>query len=329
MRIMLDTMVWSYVGDQKARRQLDACARSAGLTLVIPPSILLEVLRHPLPEKREPILDALLHGPHRRRLSSEADLESAEFIKEVERLRPGWIRPLPNTGDEATLRTYWTKRVWRSAEERPDLFSQAEPAQAVQRRAEWLVERQREQRQEVDKGRVNLADLSSLRVTQLPDLPADYTAGWDPTDAVEPWRVHNRDVYWQALAVSAPRSAITHEDTTYADWVGARVDLRGACADRADFTRLWLYEIDAVNVPRNWLRWAADMAQADMKIIKSNPYDAQHAAYLLDCDVFLTADTKFVRVLNRLRDNAPVPIAEARCVAPANIVEEIAAALDL
>jgi len=50
----------------------------------------------------------------------------------------------------------------------------------------------------------------------------------------------------------------THEEATYADWVGARVDLRAMCASREAFNRFWLYEVERAYMPRAWLRWAAD-----------------------------------------------------------------------
>lgn len=183
----------------------------------------------------------------------------------------------------------------------------------------------------MDAGKADVGQLTSTTAQPLPETPDDYLAGWSREVAVDAWRVYNRDVFWRELAVVAPRAALTHEDTTYADWIGAHVDLQAACADRADFTELWLQEIEAKNVPRNWLRWAADWAQSDMRITQGNPFDAQHAAYLRDCDVFLTADKNFVRVLDRLRKHAPAPIAKASHVAPAshaNIVEAIKTALD-
>jgi gamma-glutamyl-gamma-aminobutyrate hydrolase PuuD len=49
-----------------------------------------------------------------------------------------------------------------------------------------------------------------------------------------------------------------------------------------------------------------------------------------DCEVFLTADKNFVRVLDRIGEQAPVPVGRAYRVAPAahdGIVEAIEASL--
>ncbi|MFD0213035.1 hypothetical protein ACFVH9_29035 [Streptomyces hirsutus] len=98
------------------------------------------------------------------------------------------------------------------------------------------------------------------------------------------------------------------------------------CASREVFNRFWLHGVEPENMPRNWLRWAADTVQADMKVTDGNPVDVQHASYLPDCEVFLTADKNFLRVLDRIAEQAPVPVGRARRVAPAahrGIVEAI------
>ncbi|MFB7713968.1 hypothetical protein [Streptomyces sp. NPDC056105] len=56
----------------------------------------------------------------------------------------------------------------------------------------------------------------------------------------------------------------------------------------------------------------------------------QRASPLPDCDVFLTADKNFLRVLDRIAEQAPVPVGRGRRVAPAahdGIVEAIEATL--
>lgn len=67
-----------------------------------------------------------------------------------------------------------------------------------------------------------------------------------------------------------------------------------------------------------------------MKITDGNPVDAQHAAYLPDCDVFLSADKNFVKVAGRIAAAAPAPVGQVRQVVwtPADdIVDAIEAAL--
>lgn len=73
---------------------------------------------------------------------------------------------------------------------------------------------------------------------------------------------------------------------------------------------MWLDEANVVDVPRNWLNWAVACVQLTAKLGSGNPGNAQQASYLVDCDLFLTSDRRFVRVLERVREDAPFSFAE-------------------
>ena len=77
MRIMLDTNLWSSIGDEMATGSFDTLMKSRSLQVVVPPSTLTEVTRLPVPEARDRIIHALATGP-RHRLPTEAQSESAE-----------------------------------------------------------------------------------------------------------------------------------------------------------------------------------------------------------------------------------------------------------
>ncbi|WP_405791575.1 hypothetical protein OG753_36005 [Streptomyces sp. NBC_00029] len=328
MRIMLDNNIWSYLGDERAGDRFKKVARSLGHRVVTAPSVLLEVLQHPRADKRAAIVEAMTTATDER-LRSEADREGAEVVAEVRRLHPEWMRSMPDTGREATWRTYWTKRFWRQAVEHHDRFRDTEPARRTARTARFVVDNQKEQRERMREVGFDLRDLSRITTSPHEETTAEQRAGWGDGEGVAAWRPYSQEVYWCAFATGR-RSVLTHEDTTYADWVGARVDLRAMCASREAFNRFWLHEVEAAHMPRNWLRWAADTVQADMKITDGNPVDVQHAAYLPDCEVFLTADKNFLRVLDRIAEQSPVPVGRALRVAPAahdGIVEAIESAL--
>ncbi|KOG33063.1 hypothetical protein [Streptomyces resistomycificus] len=68
----------------------------------------------------------------------------------------------------------------------------------------------------------------------------------------------------------------------------------------------------------------------DLKVTDGNPLGVLHASYLPDCDVFLTADKIFVLALDRVAEQAPVPVGRVHRVEPAahnGIVEAIEATL--
>ncbi|WP_055566891.1 hypothetical protein [Streptomyces atriruber] len=315
MKVMLDNNIWSYLGDEQAGARFKALIHSLGHRVVTAPGVLLEVLQHPRPDKREEIVRAIMAGTDER-LRSEADLEAAEVIAEVRRLHPEWIRRVPDTGREATWRTYWTKTFWRQAVESHDRFREIAPARRAARATQFMVDVQKEQQKVWREGKFDLSDLSRITTFPSEETPEESQLGWEPGDKIASWRWLTQEVYWHYFTVGR-RSALTHEDTTGADWVGARVDLRAMCASRERFNRFWLYEVEAENMPRSWLRWAADTVQTDMKITGGNPRDVQHATHLPDCDVFLTADKNYLRVLDRISEQAPASMGRGLRVAPA------------
>ncbi len=165
--------------------------------------------------------------------------------------------------------------------------------------------------------------------TPSPNTPETYLAGWSG-EPVEVWRIMLRDYYWFQLSVLAGRAVITKEDTTAADWVGAYVDLPRLRASREDFTQFWLKDVEREYIPRNWLRNAVGIAQFSFKVTPGNPADEQHSSYFLDADLFLSADTRYISMLNLVREDAPFAFAEPRLVngdRNISVIERLAAAI--
>lgn len=102
---------------------------------------------------------------------------------------------------------------------------------------------------------------------------------------------------------------LTREDSTFADWVGAYLNLRVPRSDLADFTRFWTDDVELERMPRNWLRWAMHLVQTTQKTGSGNPADEQHSVYLLDCDVFMSADARYIAALRMVRADAPFEFA--------------------
>jgi hypothetical protein len=100
------------------------------------------------------------------------------------------------------------------------------------------------------------------------------------------------------------------------DWIEAYLRVPVVRESPEDFTTLWLDEVTIAEVPRNWLRWAVGIVQLDSRVTGGNTVDEQHRAYLVDCDTFVTGDQPYARVLERVRDEAPFPIAEVKPIAP-------------
>jgi hypothetical protein len=68
---------------------------------------------------------------------------------------------------------------------------------------------------------------------------------------------------------------------------------------------------------RNWIREAIQFAQLAWKVGSGNPRDAQHASFLFDTDLLVTADKRYHLTLDLVRRWTIVPFANvARIVVP-------------
>ena len=125
--------------------------------------------------------------------------------------------------------------------------------------------------------------------------------------------------------MTQPRHArYSGDDTSYADWAGVWLDLDLVRRNRGSFNRFWYVEASAKAMPRVWLRAVVPWVQTEMKVGTGNPRDAQHAAHLLDADLFITADSALRRVLERVRAWSPFAFAETGVVsATGSTVEAI------
>lgn len=310
MRIMLDTNLWSSIGDEMATGSFDTLMKSRSLQVVVPPSTLTEVTRLPVPEARDRIIHALATGP-RHRLPTEAQSESAEVVSEIRRVRSHWMRSMPDTSLVWSLNNFWTKKIWRAALENSQPLYEYEMRRMALH--DTYVRYERSQRTEMIRTNFEVRPLTALTATSGPASPQTYLPGWSG-EPVEPWRVTSRILYWHQLVVVGGRAVLTKEDATIADWVGAYVDLSHLRSSPEDFTKFWLYDVNRDAVPRNWLRWAVNLVQSGYKIGSGNPADEQHSSYLIDCDLFLSADTRYVSVLETVREDAPFNFAEPRLV---------------
>ncbi|MEY6564557.1 hypothetical protein AB8B12_06305 [Streptomyces sp. PGLac3x] len=329
MRVILDNNVWSYVGIEGSKAELESLARTRGLSVRTPPATLLEVLRTKNPEKRDRIIDAMT-SRHWTRLRTEADAECEEFVSEVRRARPRWVRQLSQPGRPATLRNFWTRDIWRHAARDSATLSAAQPSftDEVEDHVFGVMKQNSLAMRESAWQAGNLAELTYLAPEDVPD---SYLAGWQRGTRAEGWRVDGRDVFRHALDGHELKTW-AGQDSTYGDWVAPYLHLDRALKDPEDFTRFWLTEAEAARMPRNWLRWACGVALWEHKITKSSGRDHQLASYLPDCDLFLSEDRRFVRALERVKADAPFPLPEIRWVeieaSGGRAVDVVAAALD-
>lgn len=127
--------------------------------------------------------------------------------------------------------------------------------------------------------------------------------GWDG-EPVETWRAETMGYYFDALL--NPKSG---QSPAAYEWLEPWIDLAAIRHYMPSFARLFLYETDVSRQPRSWLRWAVRTLQATRKTSPGTPVDNQIGSYLVDADIFVTADKIFTAIVQRIGDEAVVRIA--------------------
>jgi len=123
---------------------------------------------------------------------------------------------------------------------------------------------------------------------------AQAVARCDLNDPEQAWRVNCLQVWHNAVVNRVPASR------DYVDYLGPYLRPEAFKDDRktADF---WLREVDSTRMPLNRSSGLAHYFQLEHKISHGNPCDTLHACYLLNVEVFVTADTAFAKVLKEVQ----------------------------
>ncbi|MHB9759916.1 hypothetical protein ACYBSK_36580 [Streptomyces sp. BYX5S] len=311
MRLILDNNVWSYVGIEGSKTELESLARSRQLSVRTPPATLLEVLRTRDAEKRDRIINAMT-SRYWVRLRTEVDVECEEFVAEARRLRPKWVRQLPLPGKPAALREFWTRGIWRQAAQDSAPLAARQPHVTDTAEGQVFDVMKRNSLAMREAGR-HTNDLAKMTLTAAEEAPDSYLAGWQRGTSVAGWRVEGRDVFRHSLG-RQDLMTLAGLDTTFGDWLAPYLHLDRVMRDPEDFTRFWLEDVDEARMPRNWLRWVSGIALLEHKVTTSTGRDNQLACYLPDCDIFLSEDRRFVRALQRVKETSPISLPEIRWV---------------
>ncbi len=127
--------------------------------------------------------------------------------------------------------------------------------------------------------------------------------GWNG-EPVETWRADTMRYYIDALL--RPGSS---QSPAPREWLEPWVDLAAMRRDLPSVTRLFLYETDSSRLPRSWLRWALQTLHATRRTGPGTPVDTQIGSYLVEADVFVTADKAFAATVQRVVDESVIRVA--------------------
>ncbi len=324
-RVLLDTNLWSYIGQRGETADFDRLATSRGIEVVLAPSMLLEICADKNAERRRAGVDAMLS--HRRTtLKSEAQSFVEEIVEAARLLRPSWLRAWPKTEVVNRHERYWRHRVWVEAKRDPGAIGEAN-ASLDQGELDYLLDMQRFNKRQLRESKMAVPPPHLANASFTTDTPEKLTLGWNG-DEVDAWRAETLLLYRHQLLDRSIRTDRNPSGSTLAEWADAWLKLPEIKRDIESFNVFWLYDVTAAQMPRAWLAWATALAQLETKAQRSNGLDVQHSAYLPDAELFLSADRRFVMALAWVYEHRSTDFAEPRWVAAeGSVVEAVADAL--
>ncbi len=220
----------------------------------------------------------------------EAYSEAEELKSEVKRLRPQWLMPNPDITLFRRLRHDWIRYkggIWDRIAAEAELLQISDSA---------MLARAREQAHALrEDARYLVNTLESTPLTQVEGKPVGDTPGWNGMP-VEAWRIDALNVFRVASQTAGHPSR---------DWLAGEIDLRMMLFQSDDLTRFWLHDVDLLNMPRHWLRWAFEFLQRFRRVTDGTPVDAQLGTYLIDADLFVSADKTLIWIASRCQIEAP------------------------
>jgi hypothetical protein len=314
-RVILDTNVWSRVAEADAGAALRSAAHQAKVRVVAAPSVLYELVRIPVLESRRRAL-RLVTETYWDRLMPEAYLEAEELIAAIGRHHPEWLVKAPQLHEHGRLAYDWSRR------NRPSKRRLRSPNKAgVWERARHGAAMVREHLDRLEGGTLDRArDEAKAARREIIDQNA---AGPGPLDGVmamyegaKPgWR-GDSFAHWRGEALeSLSYYLFSAPEGAYLDWIAPKIDLRLVQARPAAWTRFWLYEVEEVEVARQWVRWAFRYLARFRKITSGTPCDIQLSAYLPDADYIASADRNMIGFVEEARRYSPIPLAKGLSIA--------------
>ena len=321
IRVLLDSNVWSVLGRADQGAAFYQLMGDLDAEVVVAPSVLLEMSRSSNVDASRRERAAIFSG-HRTQLPTEAELACASVVAEIRRLRPNWLLAQPDLREWKRLHRFWTVELWREARKDWARFTEV-IGQVPIEGLDQILETQRRAKRDMIEQNLPLAPIRFQFKEESPAWLINAMPG--PDLVVDAWRLEAMSGYWEAVTEAAQPRNSNGSARTDADWLECYVDVRSVATQRDDFARFWIADADPQRLKHVWLQRSATRYQLEAKVTGSSPFDAQHVAYLPECDLFLTGDRRLVLTIADLARDAPFAFAKAERLrrVDASIVDEI------
>ena len=285
MKLYFDTNIYNFIAacdeSHTVRRFLD----SSGHKVQASSGNLFEIYAIPDSSTRRTEISTVVTVASSFEPKPQSWLHAYEVRREIGRCRPHWLKRISFTKQAQQL-LKGHLQTWQEA--RTLNLPPAHAYAIYQRDFEGGISGQRQFQKTLREHR--LRGRSALQLLQL-TKPTE-TAVVSDADFRDPemyWRADCLMAWYQALVARSPASR------DYADWLDPYV--KEAAFNDPTYTRFWLQDVRAENVPRNRLVSLVTYYQMHHKIAHGNAEDQIHAGNLLDVDLFFTADRAYYAVL--------------------------------
>lgn len=281
MNVYLDTNVYSYLLEAREVRQARDYFRKIAATILVSDTVILETARVPKRNERQRRLKAVRTVSNVRIDPPTPYREAIEILNEIRRCRPTWLESKP---DESMVkkclrlnRRNWNDFKYNSLPDPavglPEYLRDAEPA------TNTFLAGQRQIRQALLQDEALEVRAGSSELQQYLES-AGQTARY--------WRLQSAAVWARALNGHAAMR-------DYKDFLGPY--LAGPIG-REEWDLFWVRDVNDNAMPVGRLRSTIEFHQFTAKVSHGNPMDTDHGVHLADCDLLLTCDKEFSKVLN-------------------------------
>jgi hypothetical protein len=302
-RVLFDTNVWSYLSCTVNADVISKHANAGGKEILVSPTVISELREIGNTQVRLASLN-LATDPRWVRLMPEAFSECAELKRNIRILHPEWFFEKPKMAEMNRVRYDWVRRgggFWeRARKDLPDRVTD----ESVRADRELMLARK---------------ESNEIRKRTTPINPPSPSININEIGGVPPggeWPGYEgRPVaYWRIPGLIAFRNELLVYTSPYREWLDCEINVPAMFADPSAMNRMWLYHLDPVQVPRQWLRGAFEFLQAWHKVTPGTPGDASLSTHLIESDVVVSADKNFVRFAERCHREAPFASAKPHLV---------------
>jgi hypothetical protein len=283
MLAYFDTNVYSLIAGSGQADSLRAWLDDNGVTVIASMDNLTETWATPVESTMQLQLQAITTVASCYEKSPQPYLHAKEVLLELQRFRPSWLKPRPQTRSIARyLRTHTCHWYRAKGGRLPGPESRAAYQELFSRGAERALHVQRAAKSVRDDEVVTLGAAGDFGLEPIAEV--------DITDAEQAWRICCLTA-WHAAIVERQQSS-----RDYLDYLGPYLK-KEAFRDMKDAASFWLTEVDGARTRLNRAVGLAQHFQVSRRLQASNAGDVIHAAYLLEAEVLVTADRRFELVL--------------------------------